>query len=230
MPAAQTGRQGLQAVDPLGHIGQRFAPEQLHIGLGGRDLLGRLGSAAKIKPGMAARAANDHARPQAGLLDLEVFAVMADFFFGPQPARDLHEFARARITLGLPALAVAIGLQRVLARHDVHAHPAAAQLVQRGRGGGELRRTPIARADGDQGLEAGAARRQRGGHREGVGPPPARAQQRAGPAMRLQRVDLARERLQAVVVLGGGIAAMPGIGLIGDVPKILGSSHACGRP
>lgn len=39
---------------PLAHVGKRFAPEQLHVGLGCGDLLSRFGSTAEVKPGMRA--------------------------------------------------------------------------------------------------------------------------------------------------------------------------------
>jgi hypothetical protein len=48
-PAGRLG-QRLEPVDPLGDAVQRLAPEELHIGLGGRDLLGRGRGAAEVEP------------------------------------------------------------------------------------------------------------------------------------------------------------------------------------
>ncbi len=94
-------------------------------------------------------------------------------------------------------------------------------MIERGRGGREVRRPPVARTDRDQGLEGGGPRRERGRDDEGVGTAPAGADQRAFPAMLLQRGCVARQGVQAVVIIDCGVAAVARPDLIGDVPKKL---------
>jgi hypothetical protein len=55
---------------------------------------------------------------------------------------------------------VAVGGEAVRAGDDVDADAAAAQAVQRRRGGGEMGGAPVAGADGDEGLETRRARGQ----------------------------------------------------------------------
>ena len=131
--------------------------------------------------------------------------------------------------MGLVAFAVAVRSEVVLARHDIDTHAAAGQVVQRGRSGGEVCRPPIAGADRDERLEGGGPRGERGRDGEGVGPAPAGADQRALPAVLLQRLRVAGQRLQAVVVFDSGIAAVAGFHVVGDIPKKLGcAAHAMG--
>ncbi len=92
-----------------------------------------------------------------------------------------------------------------------------------------MRRPPIARADRDKRLEGSGPGGERGRDREGIWPSPAGADERALPAMIFQRLRVACQRLQAVVGRGGGIAAVAGFDLVGNVPKEFGiAAHAMG--
>ncbi len=168
-------------------------------------------------------------RPHGGAGDLEVLAREGDLLLGPQPAHQAHELPGAGVAMRLIALAVAVGGEIILAGDDIDAHAAAGQLVQGGGRGGEVRRPPVARADGDQRFERLGARSQRGGDGEGVGTAPAGAQQGALPAVRLQRPGVAGQGLQAVVVLDRGVAAVARVHLVGDVPEELGRPADLGR-
>lgn len=127
----------------------------------------------------------------------------------------------------LVALAVAIGGQIVLARDDVDPHPAASQMVERCRRGSEVRRPPITRPDRNQRLEAGGARGERGRDGERVGTAPAGADERALPAMLFQRLRVAGQRVEAVVVVDGGISAMTCSDVVGNIPEKFGMlAHA----
>ncbi len=153
----------------------------------------------------------------------------ADVLLGPQPPDQAHEFLGAAVAVRLVAFAVAIGGEVVLARDDVDAHASATEVIQRRCGGREVRGPPIAGPDRDQRLERGGPRRERGPHGEGVRPAPAGADQRAPPAVLLERRGVAGQGLKRVVVGRGRIAAMSGADLIGDVPQELGSiAHTTG--
>jgi len=62
---------------------------------------------------------------------------------------------------------------------------------------------------------------QRGRDGEGIGTFPAGADERALPAVLLERPCLGSERAEAVVAGGGGLAAVAGRRLVGDVPEKL---------
>jgi len=64
--AVQIPAQRLEPLDPFADSVERLAPEELHIGLRGRHLLGRLGCAAEIEPGVAPVAADLNARRRRG--------------------------------------------------------------------------------------------------------------------------------------------------------------------
>ena len=160
-----------------------------------------------------------HHRRTAGL---EVLAGMGDLLLRPEPADEAHELPRAGIALGLVRLAVAIGGEPVLARDDIDPHPAPAQVIQRGGGGGELYRAPVAGADRNERLEPRGPRGQRRRDGEGVRPAPAGADQRALPAVLLHRQGLAGQCLQAVVVPGRGVATGAGRDVGRNVPEEFG--------
>ena len=179
---------------------------------------------------MGAPRGRDQARLGGGIAQAVEPALMRHPGLAPQAAHQRHEFGGARVSLGLVRERVAIGLERVPARDDVDAQPPARQMVQRRRRGGELCRMPIAGTDRDQRAEPPRRRRQRGAHGEAVGPSPARAQQRPVPAIGLDRPGLGGQRGQAVVVGLRDVAAMPGHGLIGDVPEEFCSAGHDGLP
>ncbi|CPU66377.1 Uncharacterised protein [Mycobacteroides abscessus] len=154
-----------------------------------------------------------------------MLARVRDLLLRPQPADDLQELARAGVAVRRVGLAVAVRLLPVGAGHDVDAQPAPAEVVE-GRGGGrEVGRPPEPGPDRDERLErrgAGGERRRDG---ERVGTPPARPEQRAREPVALQGVRVARQGVEAVVVLGGVVAAVPGPDLVRDVPEVL-RAHA----
>ena len=199
-----------EPLDPFADAVEWLAPEQLDVGLGGRHLLGGLGGAAEVERGMRAVAADDGSGRHGGVGDLEVLAVVGDVLLGPQPADDLDELLGTGVTVGLVALAVAVGAEVVLAGHDVDQHPAAGEMVQGRGGGGEVRRPPVAGPDRDQRLERRRPRGQGGGDGEGVRASPAGAEQRPVPAVLLERGGVLGEGVQAVVVVGDASPRWPG--------------------
>jgi hypothetical protein len=106
------------------------------------------------------------------------------------------------------AFAIPIGGEVVPAGDDIDTNAPAAQMVERGGCGGEIGGLPIAGTNGDQRLEAFCPRRKRGGHRECIGPPPAGSDKRPCPSIFLEGFGMGRERIQAVMVAYGRIAAM----------------------
>src|SRR5580658_1206965 len=88
-------------------------------------------------------------------------------------------------------------------------------------------RPPVARTDRDERLERSRPCRERRGHGEGIGAAPTGAEERALPAMLLECLCLAGQRLQAVVVGDAGLAPVAGFDLVGDVPEKYGiAAHA----
>ena len=71
-------------------------------------LLGRLGRAAEVEPGVAAVAADDRPRRDGGVGDAEVLAVEGDVLLGPQPPDEPHELLGPGVAVRLVALAVAV--------------------------------------------------------------------------------------------------------------------------
>ena len=152
--------QALQPVDPLGDAVQRLAPEQLDVGLGRRDSLGRRRGAAEVEPRVPAVGGAEGPRGAASTLRPEVLAPERDVLLGPQPPHDLEELLGPGIALRLVALGVAVGREVVLAADDVDQDASAAEVVERGGGAGEVGRLPVAGPDRDQRLERGGAGRE----------------------------------------------------------------------
>lgn len=73
----------LQPIDALSQAIQRFAPEELHVGLGRGDPFGSLGGTSEIEPGMAAIADWGEPWRHGRGCDLEIFPGEGDVFFGP---------------------------------------------------------------------------------------------------------------------------------------------------
>ncbi len=91
----------------------------------------------------------------------------------------------------------------------------------------ERRRPPVPRSDGDQGFEQGRLRCKAAASVKVSGRPQPSADQCTLPAIILQRLRMARQCLQAIVIFDDAIAAMAGPDLVGDVPKKLGfAAHA----
>nr|BFF22467.1 hypothetical protein GCM10025732_04320 [Glycomyces mayteni] len=172
---------------------------------------------------MGSLAADDGPQLQRRVGDGEVLARVGDALLGPEAPHDLHELPGAGVAVGLVALAVAVRGEVVLPGDDVDEDAAAGEVVQGGGGGREVRGAPVAGADRDEGLEGGGPGGERGGDGERVGPAPARAEERAAPAVVLQGLGVAGEGVQAVVALHGVVAAVPGAGLVGDVPEEFGA-------
>lgn len=226
MLTAELGAQPPQPVDALRDPVERLAPEELHVGLGRRDALRRLRGAAEVDPRVGAVAADDGPRPQRRARHREVLARVRDLLLRPQPADDLQELARAGVAVRRVGLAVAVRLLPVGAGHDVDAQPAAAQVVE-GRGGGrEVRGPPEPGPDRDERLERRGAGRERRRDRERVGTPPARPEQRAREPVAFQGVRVARQGVEAVVVLGGVVTAVSRPHLVRDVPEVLAHARA----
>ena len=217
-PAERLGERP-EPADPLGDAVQRLAPEQLHIGLGSRDLLGRGRRAAEVQARVPAVLRSVRARAQRRPVDGEVPSAERDAFLGPQPPDELHELPGPGVPLGLVALGVAVRREVVLAAHDVDQDPAPAQLVEcRGRAG-KVSGLPVARPDRDQRLEPGRAGRQRGGHRERVGTAPAGAEQCSGPPVVLGTLRELGGQVQARPLVRLVVAAMASLDSVRDVPE-----------
>jgi hypothetical protein len=129
-----------------------------------------------------------------------MLAVVTDVLFGPKPADQAHELLGTVVALCLVALLVAIGGEIVEAGDDVHAHASAGEVVERGSSRGEVRGSPVARADRYQRLERPRARRKRGGKSKGIRSAPTRADERSLPAMILECPRMLRQHRQAIVV------------------------------
>ena len=158
-----------------------------------------------------------------------MFTAIGEVLFGPQSADDLDEFAGPVVAIGLLCLAVTVGAEIVLPGDDVDPYPAAAEMVERCHRRREVGRPPITGPHRDQWLECAGARGECGGHREGVRTSPRGADERALPAVAFEGQRVLGECVETVVAVDGGVAAMTGPVLIGDVPEVfgVGDAHDC---
>jgi hypothetical protein len=181
-PAERLG-QRLEPVNPFGDAAQRLAPEELDVGLGSRNLLGRGRGTPEVQPRVPAFAGSVGPRAQGCPLDPEVPAPERDVFLGPQPPDDLEELFGPGVSLGPVALYVAVSREVVLAAHDIDEETPPAEMVERGGSARKVRRLPVAGPDRHEGLEPGGAGREGSGNGERVGTAPACANQGPAPAM-----------------------------------------------
>lgn len=137
-----------------------------------------------------------------------------------------YEFLGATVAVGLVVLCIAVSGKLVQAGDDIDAHPTATEMIECGSGRGEIRRSPITRANGDQRLECRGSRAERRRNRKRVRTAPAGADQSADPAVVLQGLGMACQRFKAVVIRDGCIAAMARFGVVGNIPeKFRGFGH-----
>src|ERR1700753_2030547 len=157
--------QRVEPFDAFGDPVEWLTPEQLNVGLFGRDFFRSGRCAAEIQLGMTAFVGAEGSRLQRRMLDGEVFAVEGDVLLSPQSTDQLPEFASSVIPARLVEGDVAVRSGVVGSGYHIHQQPAAAELVEGGGGAGEMRGVPIAGTDGDQRGE----RRGPGGDRGGGG-------------------------------------------------------------
>jgi hypothetical protein len=210
-------RQRGQPGNPLRDAIQRLPPEELDIGFGGGHLLSRRRSTAEIQPRPAPAGPRGDGRVRYRVVRTAERHVL----LGPQQPDELQELPGPGITLRLVVGDVAVGRQVVLPAHDVDEQPPAAQVIQGGGRAGEMGGLPVAGPDRYQRLEGGGAGREGGGDGERIGTPPARAEQRAAPAVFLHDPGKRRGQAEIRPPARDVIAAVPGLHRVRDVPEEL---------
>lgn len=230
--ATQGLLQPAEAVDARCDVLERLSPEQLHVGLGGGDAFGRLGSAAEVEAGVRTTGPPDRARAHRRAGDPVVLTLEGDVLLGPQAPHEAHELLRAPVSVGLVSLGVAVGREVVLTAHDVDEDPAAGEVVERRGRAREVRGLPVSGTDRDERLEARGAGGECCSDGEGVGPAPAGAEERPSPAVPFDRLGELDRVVEAPPALHGVVATVSGVDRVGDVPEEL-AAHAAsmhGRP
>ena len=143
---------GLDACDLLGGVGQRLAPQAVHVGFRGAHGVGGVRGPAERdhRPRLLHR---EHVGDEVG--ELVVGArVIERLALGPHPLHDLDVLAGAVVALVVAQeVALALLFVVVAAGDEVHREPAAADLVERREGLGRERRDREVRAVREQHLQ-----------------------------------------------------------------------------
>ena len=150
--ARRPRRRGLIALDLLGRVGQRLAPQAVDVGLGRADRVGRARRTAEgdLRARLLHR---EHVADEVG--EAVVLAVVVERLVArPRLLEDLDVLEGAGVALVLgQEVALALLLVVVAAGDEVQRQPAVADLVERGERLGRERRDRQVRAVGQQQLQ-----------------------------------------------------------------------------